>query len=396
MQSIETLIDQGQFPLANQALQDHYAQACATNTTAMVLAEMIPLGLRILEDGEFEDRWAVSKLLSQWGNGVIGPLLKVWRNEGLETEHRWFAGRLLAHFPQADTIAALVQVLTTSDSEELTAIAAQSLAQIGQPALEALIPLLAEPETRRLATKALAQIPSRAVIEPLLAVMQDADETIRTWAISALANFADASILPALQAACTDLSPRVRQEAVTALGNASHFIEANEVIAQLQPRLFDLNLEVCQRAAIALSRVKTDQCATVLWSVWRSPTTPSALGLTILQSLAWLESPLALHYLHQAFAQAPDPEKLEIIQLLGRIQSPELAPEIEKILEQWIPAKTQRDSDIALATKLAYSWGKLQQVSAIPQLRLWATHSQPGLRLQAIAALKQCMALQKV
>jgi hypothetical protein len=348
--------------------------------------------LEALAKGDFEARWLVGKILVQLGPEIIPTLLALWEDATLEMEQRWFVGKVLAAFPEPAVITSLVQILLLPGAEELHTIAAQSLSQMGATAIEPLANLLQYPENRALATKALAQIPVAAVIDPLLSVVQDADGQVRTWAITALGSFSEERILPVLLAACTDPASAVRKEAVISLGNWADRLESTDLLAYLEPRLYDLDIGVGQQAALTLSRLSGPEVASALWSAWQAPTHSLALRLTLLQSLAWLESPQSLTYLQQAWPQAEGIERLEIVRLFGRIKKVELQTTAAQMLVAWAPVDIYQERDQALAKAIAYSWGQLKYLPAIPILQTWAESPEPALYLQARAALKQLQA----
>ena len=60
--------------------------------------QLMDLGLMLLEQGEFEQRWLVSQELLKFGEVIIAPLLNLWQNPAADIEQRWFAGRLLGKF----------------------------------------------------------------------------------------------------------------------------------------------------------------------------------------------------------------------------------------------------------------------------------------------------------
>ncbi|BFM39132.1 HEAT repeat domain-containing protein [Synechocystis sp. LKSZ1] len=388
---IVALLQHNQLAVANQALTGFLAQNEPKSRDRACETLLSPT-LEALANGDFEARWLVGKILVQLGPGAIPTLLALWEDPTVEMEQRWFIGKVLAAFPEPVVIASLAQTLLLPGAEELHTIAAQSLGQMGPTAIKPLASLLQYPENRALATKALAQIPAAAVIDPLLTVVQDADSQVRTLAITALGSFPEERVLPALFQACTDPVSTVRKEAVIALGNWADRLNSVDLLAYLQPRLYDLDLGVCQQAALALSRLSGPAVAAALWSAWQAPATPMALRLTLLQSLVWLESPLALTYLHQAWPKAQEIERLEIVRLLGRIKQVELQRTAAQMLTAWVPMDLHEDSGQALAKAIAYSWGQLKYTPAVPILQTWANRPEPALHLQARAALKHLQA----
>ena len=82
-----------------------------------------------------------------------------------------YAGTLLgswAEFNHPVVIAALVEILKTDESEELSAMAATALGNIGSPAVASLTDLLTHEDTRLLAVRSLCHIRRSETIAPLL------------------------------------------------------------------------------------------------------------------------------------------------------------------------------------------------------------------------------------
>ena len=99
---------------------------------------------------------------------MIDPLITILENEQQDLEARWFAGKILANFSQPEVIISMVNLLVTTEVEELREMAAMTLAGLDQEAIAPLATLLSYSEFRYLVTRALAQIPLPEVIEPLL------------------------------------------------------------------------------------------------------------------------------------------------------------------------------------------------------------------------------------
>jgi len=119
---------------------------------------LLDLAIEALVYGDFQERWDVAKLFPKLGKGVVEPLIVILEDEDAEEELRWFAGRILGEFSHSEAVRALVEVLKTAQSEELSGMAAAALSNIGSPAIAMLTELLAQEQTRLLAVRALSHI----------------------------------------------------------------------------------------------------------------------------------------------------------------------------------------------------------------------------------------------
>ncbi|MEP0746373.1 HEAT repeat domain-containing protein [Coleofasciculus sp. FACHB-501] len=357
------------------------------DSNSLYLEQLLNLALDVLDAGDFQERWEVAKVLPKLGEGAIAPLISILKDEDADLEERWFAGRILGEFDNPAVITALVELLRTSEDEELTVAAAAALAHIGSPAVEALTELLAESETRLLAVRSLAQIRRSETIAPLLNVVQDPQSAIRAAAIEALGSFHDSRIPPVLMDALQDPAAQVRKEAVIGLGMRSDLLEQLNLVTQLQPLLFDFNLEVCQHSAIALGRLGTDEAAAALFQVLASPNTPLSLQVDIVRSLP--QTAAALEYLQQALSVESPVLWQEIVTVLGRVDSPKLVPTAAKILVTALESESSTAQDPKVKQAVAMAWGQLGDAIAINQLIELLADPDAGVKLHAIAALKK-------
>lgn len=312
-----------------------------------------------LFSGDFQQRWDVAKILPQFGAIAIKPLQKILLDENEELEIRWFALKILGEFQDVEIILTLVNLLETTEEEELISLASHTFAKQGKQAIEALSNFLMSSSHKFLATKALAQIPSIQVIEPLLSVVTDEDIDVRVMAIQALSNFSDSRITHVLIKALKDNSSRVRKEAVMslALRAKSHpDLPITSLIAEL---LYDVNLEVCQKTAIALSRINTSLVTLKLFEVLKTSTTPLPLQITIIRCLGWIETSESLEYLNQALFLVNKTAIIEIITVLGLIKSENLRFQAVKILVNFYESSPLLVKDSLISKSLAYAWGQL-------------------------------------
>src|SRR5690242_16708971 len=85
---------------------------------------LLELALPILEMGDFQQRWEITKVLLKLGTVAIPPLIDILEDEEAEEELRWYAARTLGEFQHPEAIAPLVELLKKGEDEELKAIAA--------------------------------------------------------------------------------------------------------------------------------------------------------------------------------------------------------------------------------------------------------------------------------
>ncbi|HYX14505.1 MAG TPA: HEAT repeat domain-containing protein, partial [Nostoc sp.] len=117
---------------------------------------LLKLTVSMLEMGDFQQRWEITKMLTRLGNIAIPPLIEILEDEDAEEELRWYAARTLGEFQHPEAIAPLVELLKTDEDQELKAIAATALGQMGSVAITSLTELLADEDTRLLAVRSLS------------------------------------------------------------------------------------------------------------------------------------------------------------------------------------------------------------------------------------------------
>ena len=345
--------------------------------------------LTALETGDFQTRWEIAKRFSDFGAGAIAPLIERMQDEELDWELRWFVARILGQFDQPEAVTALVQLLTTAEDEDLCGIAAEALANLGPSAVIALSDLLEDNPHRLLAVRALAQIRQAATITPLLGVVNDADASVRTIAIEALSSFRDVRIPPVLVDALQDKAARVRQEAVTALGLRGDLLNQIDLVDCLQARLWDVNLEVCQCAAIALGRLGNEAAAQALSSALNLAYTPTPLQIEIVRTLSWIQTETALSYLVQGLTLDSTEVHSEVVAALGRMETPPLKAAATQVLIDLLAADGAAIQSSQLKQAVALGLGQLGQPCALDPLIQLLADPDSGVRLHGIAALKQ-------
>ncbi|MEG4208635.1 HEAT repeat domain-containing protein [Microcoleus sp. S13_B4] len=357
-----------------------------------ILEQAVSLAIQALEWGDFQDRWEIAKVLPNLGNGAIAPLIAVLEDEDADTEPRWFAARILGKFDRPEVIQALVELVKNSD-EELSQIAAETLGNFGPTAIESLANLLQQEDSRQFATAALAQIRRTETIVPLLSVVGDSQVAVRAAAIDALSCFHDSRIPPILVAALKDPATAVRKEAVRALGARAYLDAELDLVNLLKPLLSDIRLEVCQQAAIAIGRVKTDAAAAALFELLRSPTTPVELQIETVRALSWMDTATALAYLHQTlmaqFTNINSTVYQEIVTVLWRVEKPELKAVAAEILIDLVKTGHPAVQEAVSKKSLALGLGKLGDMRGLDALILMLGDADSSVRLHCMAALKQ-------
>ncbi len=399
LEQAQVAADRQNWPLLVECLQQVTANGSQPQEQH-ILEQAVSLAIQALEWGDFQDRWEIAKVFPNLGNGAIAPLIAVLEDEDADTEPRWFAARILGKFvkhsyPEGnrpEVMQALVKLVKNSD-EELSQIAAETLGNFGPTAIESLATLLLQEESRQFATAALAQIRRTETIPPLLSVVGDTKVGVRVAAIEALSSFHDSRIPPVLVSALKDPATAVRKEAVRALGVRPYLDAELDLVNLLKPLLSDIRLEVCQSAAIALGRLKTDAAAYSLFELLRSPTTPVELQIETVRALSWSETAVALEYLQQTLiAEVNNTNSLvcqEIVTVLGRVEKPELKALAAEILSDLLASNHPAVEFTGIKQSLALGLGKLGDMRALDVLIKLLADPDNSVRLHSLSALKQ-------
>ncbi|WP_017315400.1 HEAT repeat domain-containing protein [Mastigocladopsis repens] len=351
---------------------------------------LLQLALSVLDVGDFQQRWEIAKVFSRLGTIAIPPLIDILENEDADEELRAYAARILGDLKNPDAIASLVELLKTNESEELKEIAAAALGQMGTVAIAPLRELLAEEETRLLATQMLSYIRQKETITPLLSVVQDSQVAVRAVAIEALSSFHDDRVQTVLLNALNDVAAPVRREAVLGLGVRPDLCETLDLVAKLQPRLYDINQDVCCAAAVALSRMGCDAAAQQLFQVLVSPNTPIRLQLEVIRALSWVGTLSSLEYLQTALHQLQSLTLWqEIVTVLGRVSGSVLTDKAAEILLEILPHNHPAVEIASIRSAIALSLGQLGKMQAIDALIEMLADQDAQVRLHASAALRK-------
>jgi HEAT repeat protein len=347
----------------------------------------------ILQHGDFQERWDVAKLIPQFGDRAIAPLLALLQSTTVDLDVRWFAVRMVGEFHQPEVLSALIELLPSAE-DELQDAAMTALAGFGEAAIAPLSELLDSPTARPLAIRTLAQIHHAAIIPLLLHHIHDDAPSIRAMVLETLSSFHDVHMPSVFIAALRDPSSAVRQVAVTALGLRHERLQELDVVALMAPLLADISLEVCQQTAIALSRLRTDAAAHALFEALQAPYTPTPLKVDLVRSLGWIETPTALTYLQQVLQQAiAAPEMMPVVQEiilgLGHIESPQLQEQATQLLLTVLHLDQAPVHQPSLRQALALSLGHLGHPVALDPLIQLLADADAGVKLHAVAALKR-------
>lgn len=351
----------------------------------------LELALKILELGNFEEKWFICKVLIKYGDEVIQPLKEVILDEKANVEYRWYSLKILSEIKNPEIILIVTELLMTTQEEDLLLLASQTLANQGKQSVTFLSQLLKNSSYRLLATKALAQIPSKEVIPPLLSVVNDQDNIIRTIAIATLRNFDTQQIKLVMINALKDYASSVRKEAVIGLGLKLKSSEEIELIKLMSPLLLDINLSVAQQTAISLSRSSHVLAIESLDNVFQGENIPESLKVTIVRSLAWIATSESLEYLEKYIYQSDLLITLEIITVLGRVTKPTLKNQAVAILSNFYENKSSKLTNPEILQSLCYSFKQLNAVTTINILRAIETNSNAQVRFHAQSALKQLL-----
>lgn len=356
-------------------------------------ARSLTLCLQVLEWGDFQAKWEVAKLLPVLGEAAIAPLMNLLQDEDAELESRWFAARILGEFDHPEVVQALIDILQSAEDEDLTGIAAETLASLGASAITALASLLADEATRLPAVQSLAQIRHSSTIEPLLSVVEDPQPAIRALAIEALGTFHDTRIPPILIRALQDPFAPVRQAAIQGLSVRANLATDLDLITPLADRLSDSNQSVCQQAALALGRLGTEAASAALFQALQSPNTPIDLQIELVRALSWTETADHLNYLQQALSWLETSEQThlvyqEIVTCLGRWSASELQPQVAAILTANLQSDQVVVQQPSVKQAISLALGQLGQPEAMDALIQLLADDDASVRLHAIAALK--------
>ncbi len=340
-----------------------------------------------LRNGDFQDRWEVSKQIPRIEESSLEDLLDLLKDETLDLDGRWFVIRSLGNFDRPAVISALANLCASTDDEELLTAVGDSLAQIGTNAVVALVGLLQHPQQHLVAVQALARIHHPATVVPLMQMVNDPDVTVRATALQSLARFNHDGVLPLLVQALSDKASRVRLEAVQGLVNFQHQVEPRDLVLWLTPRLWDLNLAVARQAVRLLGRLKIESATEALLTVMGAAYTPVPLQIDVIRALGWQGTPGALNGLLLVWNQVDNPVRQEVIRAIEQVPADGLRHQVSNQIQCWLWQISGDQDSIALKRLMILALGKLGDAAVEASLRSHLTDPDPGVRLHAEAAL---------
>lgn len=352
-----------------------------------------------LEQGDFESRWETAKHIPDFGEPAIAFLVDLLYNNADDPELQWFVAQILGQFNHTDAVMALAQLLQETDDDDVAEMAAQMLAQIGPQSIDALAALLESSPSRALVVSALSQVQDPVIVPILIHVVTDTDVSVRAMAIETLSRFHDPTIIPALLQGLADLNAKVRQAAIAGISYRADLFQEHhhDPVTLIQPFLNDLNGQVCQAAALALGRLGTNAATQALHTTASAENVPIPLKLTIVQALGQIGNDQSVQVLQKLW-----PQSTSSLQVVDE-EDQTLAEAIIKALTLNHPVDRstqaliyclhhQPTSDPALKKAIASALGQLGDPQAIPELIQLLGMPDLGVRLHAIAALKQIAA----
>jgi len=161
-------------------------------------------------------RWKAAEALSKIGNPAVPLLIATLQHP--DDDVRWKAAIALGEISNPDAIGPLIALFSDED-RFVRSRAAQAVSMIGEPAVTPLIHTLKDedPAMRRGAALALAKIKSVNTVEPLIRALADKEVMVRTEAAAALAAIGTPALHPLL-GFLKSAQGDIRIEVLTALG----------------------------------------------------------------------------------------------------------------------------------------------------------------------------------
>lgn len=360
------------------------------------LDEVIDLGIEVLQNGDFQEKWDIDKLFKQIGKPAIAPLIEIIKDREIDLEQRWFVTKILAEFNSEEVLETMGNIIVSSEPVDLQEIAAETLASFGDSAIYLLTDLLAKPKSRLLAIKALAKINCISIIPALLTVAKDENNEVRMIAISALNNYCDSRIPIVLISALKDKVAKVRKAAIIGLAGYANLHQELGLVKLLQALLWDINFEVSQQAAIALGKIGTNSAATALCELLKTTTVPVFFKIDAVRALGRIETQVSLEYLqnllgYNFLVKVNDWAQIvnEIIIALGKLEKPELKPQATNILIEFIASGNPNLENISVKKSLALTLGYLGNIHALEYLIQLLEDGDNSVILHSVAAMKK-------
>lgn len=175
-------------------------------------------------------RWKAAEALSKIGNPAVEPLIATLQYA--DDDVRWKAAIALGEIGNPDAVEPLIHLLS-DDDRFVRSRAAHALSMIGDAAIGPLIHALqkGEPGVRWGAAMALGKTKNPITVEPLILALADEEAMVRAEAASALASIGTPALGPLL-AFLKGSKGETRFEVMTALGELKN-ADAIEPLVQL-------------------------------------------------------------------------------------------------------------------------------------------------------------------
>jgi HEAT repeat protein len=370
-------------PLTSSQLAAKNSHADAARSSGTIDKALI----ETLRDGDFHGRWEALKQITKSAESVIPELLALLADDRLDQEGQWFVVQALGAFDQPQVVSALVNRFGTTEDEDLRMAIGEALGQIGQNAVLALSGLVQNPQHRLVAVQALVHIRHPATIQPLLQVVEDPDATVRAIALQGLVAHHHPDLLPVLVNALEDTAAQVRLVALQGIVGLRQQVSAAQLLQWLTPRLWDININVAQRAAHSLGRLPLAAATTTLLTVLQTTSPPEPLQIAAIQALGWQATPEALTGLMSLWHHASMPARLAIIRALEQFTEPDLKRRASQRMQTWLQQLPRDASTIPLRRDLLLAVGTLGDIAGEEMLRSHLADPDPSVCLHARAAL---------
>ncbi len=175
-------------------------------------------------------RWKAAEALSKIGNPAVGPLIATLQYP--DDDVRWKAAIALGEIGNPDAVEPLIRLLSDED-RFVRSRAAHALSMIGEPAIPSLMHALRmdDPGVRWGAALALGKIKNPLAVEPLILALADEQVMVRAEAAAALAAIGTPALGPLL-GFLKSAKGETRIEVMTALGELKN-ADAIEPLIQL-------------------------------------------------------------------------------------------------------------------------------------------------------------------